>query len=116
MVCCRGSRRRVGVSYAGPYRTRPAYGATVENSVYVNPDHMGKGAGRAMLAELIARCRLAGRRKMVAIIGDSANHASIGLHRSLGFREVETRRNVGFKHERWLDSVLMQLSVVESPL
>ncbi len=98
----------VGYAYAGPYRSRPAYRHTVENSVYVSRLHQGRGVGRLLLAELIRRCEAAGRREMVAIIGDSANRASIALHRALGFEHVGVLRNVGFKHGRWLDSVLMQ--------
>lgn len=98
----------VGYAYAGPYRTRPAYRGTVENSVYVRPDAQGTGVGRALLAELIARCEAAGFRQMVAVIGDSANAGSIGLHRSQGFQNAGVFRAVGWKHGRWLDSVLMQ--------
>ncbi|MBT6205756.1 MAG: N-acetyltransferase [Rhodospirillaceae bacterium] len=101
----------IGFAYAGPYRTRPAYHHTVENSVYVDPDHLGVGAGRALLGALMTRCREAGRREMIAIIGDSGNRASIALHEALGFRHVGTFENVGFKHGRWLDSVLMQRSL-----
>ena len=96
----------VGFAYAGPYRSRPAYRFTVENSVYV--EAAGRGIGRALLGALIARCEDAGFRQMVAVIGDSANAASIGLHRALGFRRVGTLDSVGFKHGRWVDSVIMQ--------
>ena len=98
----------VGYAYAAPYRSRPAYRRTVENSVYVSPHRLGRGAGRLLLAELIRRCEASDRREMVAIIGDSANRASIALHRALGFEHVGVLRNVGFKRGRWLDSVLMQ--------
>jgi L-amino acid N-acyltransferase YncA len=97
-----------GYAYAGPYRARPAYGATVENSVYVAPDQHRRGIGRALLAALIDAATLAGFRQMVAVIGDSANAASIGLHAALGFAPVGTLRAVGWKHGRWLDTVLMQ--------
>ncbi|MBC6441259.1 MAG: N-acetyltransferase [Rhodospirillales bacterium] len=100
-----------GYAYAGPYRTRPAYRHTVENSVYVDGRFQGRGAGRLLLAALIERCEAAGRHEMVAIIGDSGNQASIALHAALGFVMVGTLRNVGFKHERWLDSVIMQRSL-----
>ncbi len=100
-----------GFAYAGPYRARPAYGHTVEDSVYLAPGREGRGLGRALLGEIVAQCRAGGRREIVAVIGDSANHASIGLHRTLGFRMVGTLSDVGFKHGRWLDSVLMQLSL-----
>jgi len=98
----------VGYAYAGAYRPRPAYRGTVENSVYVAPAAQGLGVGRALMQALIAECTGAGFRQMVAVIGDSANAASIGLHRSLGFAPVGTLHSVGWKHGRWLDSVLMQ--------
>ena len=97
-----------GYAYAGAYRPRPAYRGTVENSVYVRAGCRGAGVGRALLAELIARCEAAGFRQMVAVIGDSDNHGSIGLHRALGFADVGVLRAVGWKHGRWLDTVLMQ--------
>jgi len=100
--------RLLGYAYAGPYRTRPAYRHTVEDSVYVAPDAHGKGVGRALLGRLIALAEARGLRQMVAIIGDSANHPSIGLHEALGFTRIGVLRSVGFKHGRWLDSVLMQ--------
>lgn len=97
-----------GYAYAGPYRPRPAYRATVENSVYVGSDHRGTGVGQALLDALITRCTEAGFRQMIAVIGDSGNAASIALHQSLGFADVGTLRSVGWKHGRWLDTVLMQ--------
>jgi phosphinothricin acetyltransferase len=100
--------RARGFAYAGPYRSRPAYRHTVEDSVYVAPDAAGRGLGRAALAAVIERCSARGLRQMVAVIGDSGNAASIGLHRALGFAEAGLLRSVGFKHGRWVDSVLMQ--------
>ena len=97
-----------GYAYAGPYRARPAYRFTVEDSVYVAPTMAGRGLGRALLIRLLALCEAAGCRQVVAVIGDSANAASIRLHAACGFREVGTLRSVGFKHGRWVDSVLMQ--------
>ncbi|HEY7243096.1 MAG TPA: GNAT family N-acetyltransferase [Xanthobacteraceae bacterium] len=97
-----------GYAYAGPYRARPAYKWTVEDSIYVRPGSHRQGIGRALLAELIAFSEAGGYRQMIAIIGDSANAASIELHRAAGFRMVGTFDNVGFKLGRWLDSVLMQ--------
>ena len=97
-----------GYAYAAPYRPRPAYRFTVENSVYVHPDRQRMGLGRLLLTELIAVCEAAGSRQMVAVIGDSANVASIGLHEALGFRRVGVLLNVGFKSGRWVDTVLMQ--------
>lgn len=97
-----------GFAYAGPFRPRAAYRFTVEDSIYVAPDRGGQGIGRSLLTELIARCTALGYRQMVAVIGDSANAGSIGLHRSLGFRMVGTLDCIGHKHGRWVDLVLMQ--------
>jgi L-amino acid N-acyltransferase YncA len=98
----------LGFAYVGPYRTRPAYRYTVEDSVYVAPGAHGRGVGRALLGRLIAQAQARNLRQMVAIIGDSANHASIGLHEALGFERTGVLRSVGFKHGRWVDSVVMQ--------
>ncbi len=97
-----------GYGYCSLYRTRSAYRYAVEDSVYVRPDIVGKGVGTALLAQLIGRSEAQGYRQMIAVIGDSANAASIGLHSSLGFLRVGTLRSVGFKHGRWVDGVLMQ--------
>lgn len=97
-----------GYAYAGPYRTRPAYRLTVENSVYVDDAFLRRGVGRALLEELIRLCTRLGRREMVAVIGDSANAASVGLHAAAGFRHVGTLTGVGHKFGRWLDTVIMQ--------
>jgi len=102
-----------GYAYAGPYRTRPAYRYTVEDSVYVAPDAAGQGIGRALLAEVIARCAALGARQMVAVIGDSGNTGSIRLHESLGFQRAALLQSVGFKLGRWVDSVMMQLPLGE---
>jgi L-amino acid N-acyltransferase YncA len=98
----------VGYSYAALYRDRSAYRYTVENSVYVDGDASRRGVGRALLSAVIARCEIGRWRQMIAVIGDSNNVASIALHESLRFRLVGTLRAVGFKHGRWVDSVLMQ--------
>lgn len=100
--------RVVGYAYAGSYRARPAYRFTVEDSVYVAHDALGRGVGRALLAELVMRCEAAGFRQMIAVIGDSANTGSIELHRRAGFAMIGTLPAVGFKFGRWVDSVLMQ--------
>jgi L-amino acid N-acyltransferase YncA len=98
-----------GYAYAGPFRTRPAFRLTIENSVYIAPDMQRRGIGRALLAALIEACAARGYRQMIAVIGDSSKQAaSIGLHEALGFRHVGILDHVGFKHGRWLDSVLMQ--------
>jgi L-amino acid N-acyltransferase YncA len=98
----------VGYTYAGPYHTRPGYRSTVEDSIYVASDTQGQGVGRALLEELIKACEALGFRRMIAVIGDRASVGSIGLHRSCGFQHVGVLEAVGYKHGRWLDSVLMQ--------
>jgi phosphinothricin acetyltransferase len=105
LVAVRGDEV-VGYSYATFYRPRPAYRHTIENWVYVAHAHHRSGVGSALLAALIARCEGGPWRQMVAVIGDSANAGSITLHRRLGFDMVGTLRNVGFKHGRWVDTVL----------
>ncbi len=97
-----------GYAYVGPYRTRPAYRFTVEDSIYVDPNAHRRGIGRALLARLIEESERRGFRQMLAVIGDSAQTPSIEVHRALGFRMVGNFENVGFKFDRWLDSVLMQ--------
>jgi L-amino acid N-acyltransferase YncA len=103
----------VGYAYAGPYRARPAYRFTVEDSIYVDPRAQGRGIGRALLDRLIADSTSRGFRLMIAVIGDSAQTPSIELHRAAGFKMVGTFENVGFKFDRWLDSVLMQRALGE---
>jgi phosphinothricin acetyltransferase len=98
----------VGYAYAGPYRARAAYRWSVEDTIYVAQSSQRRGIGRALLERLIADAEAGGFRQMIAIIGDSANAASIELHRAAGFRMVGTFDNVGFKFGSWLDSVLMQ--------
>ena len=100
-----------GYGYASNYRARSAYRFTLENSIYVDERLRGHGVGIALLEALIARCRGGPWRQMLAVIGDSANVASIGVHRKAGFSEVGVLRNVGYKHGRWVDSVLMQLEL-----
>jgi len=97
-----------GYGYCSLYRSRSAYRYTLEDSVYVRPGSEGRGVGGALLAELIRRCEAAGYRQLVAVIGDSANAASIGLHASQGFLHAGTLRSTGFKFGRWVDSVIMQ--------
>jgi phosphinothricin acetyltransferase len=98
----------MGYAYAGPHRARPAYRWSVEDSIYIAPQSQRRGLGRALLERLIIDAEAIGFRQMIAVIGDSANAASIELHRAAGFRMVGTFDNVGFKFGRWLDSVLMQ--------
>ncbi|MFL6728240.1 MAG: GNAT family N-acetyltransferase [Sphingomicrobium sp.] len=97
----------VGYAYATQFRDRAAYRFTAENSIYVHPDRMGRGIGKALLAELMQRSAAYGFRTMVAVIG-GAEPASIALHSKAGFREAGRLKAVGFKHGRWLDSVYMQ--------
>jgi phosphinothricin acetyltransferase len=104
-----------GYAYARPYRPRLAYRFTVESSVYIHPAHARQGLGRILMAEVIAACGKAGCRQMIAVIGDADNTASIGLHRALGFQHVGVFRSVGFKFERWVDTVLMQRRLGDAP-
>jgi len=98
----------IGYAYAGPYRPRPAYRFTVENSVYLAPASHRRGIGTALLQKLITESETRGYRQMIAVIGDSANHGSIGVHTRCGFQMIGTHPNVGFKFGRWLDTVMMQ--------
>jgi L-amino acid N-acyltransferase YncA len=100
--------RVLGYAYATRYRVRPAYRYTIEDSVYVADEGVGRGIGSALLGGLITRCERGPWRQMIAVIGDSGNAASIGLHRRHGFREVGTFTAAGWKLGRWVDSVLMQ--------
>jgi len=103
----------MGYSYAAAYRPRPAYRYTIEDSVYVAEGCDGRGVGSALLAALVARCDQGPWRQMVAIIGNSANHASIALHARAGFDTVGTIRAAGFKLGRWVDTVIMQRALGE---
>ena len=98
----------MGYAYAGPYRTRPAYRYTVENSIYIAPQAHRRGIGRALLDRLITECEARNYRLMIAVIGDAAQTPSIELHRAAGFKMVGAFEAVGYKFDRWLDSVLMQ--------
>lgn len=97
-----------GYAYANRFRPRPAYRFSVENSVYIHPDARRGGVARLLMAELMTRCEQAGARQMIAVIGDSANAGSIGLHSLLGFRHIGTMQSTGWKFDRWLDNVFMQ--------
>ena len=97
-----------GYAYAGPYRARPAYRFTVEDSIYIDPTMQRRGIGRALLTRLLAETEAGDFQQMIAVIGDSANTPSIALHAAAGFRMVGTFESVGHKFGRWLDSVLMQ--------
>jgi L-amino acid N-acyltransferase YncA len=97
-----------GYCYAVPYRPRPAYRHTIEDSVYVAHDRAGRGIGRALLASLIERCEQGPWRQLLAVVGNSGNAGSLALHESLGFQQVGVLRSVGFKLGAWTDTVLMQ--------
>jgi phosphinothricin acetyltransferase len=98
----------VGYGYCAPYRSRSAYRYSLEDSIYVRNGSEGRGVGSALLRTLIERCEALGYRQLIAVIGDSANAASINLHASFGFQRVGTLRSAGFKFGRWVDSILMQ--------
>ncbi|MDE0801238.1 MAG: GNAT family N-acetyltransferase [Rhodospirillaceae bacterium] len=100
-----------GYAYTGLYRTRWGYRYTVEDSVYVGQKHLGKGIGRSLLEDLIAKTTGLGYRQMISVIGDSANAASIALHSQLGFKVIGALPSTGRKFDRWIDSVLMQRSL-----
>ena len=105
--------RVVGYAYAGPYRPRPAYRFTVENSVYLDLAIHRRGIGLQLMQRLIAECTTRGFRQMIAVIGDSTNSGSIGVHTRCGFQMIGTHPNVGLKFGRWLDTVMMQLALGE---
>lgn len=103
----------LGYGYFAPFRPRTAYRFTAEDSVYVRDDIRGQGVGKALVAQLLARAEAKGIRQMVAVIGDSENVGSIGLHISLGFRQVGVLKAVGMKFGRWVDVVQMQRALGE---
>jgi phosphinothricin acetyltransferase len=98
----------LGFAYAAPFRARSAYRFTAEDSVYIAPDAIGRGVGRALLGAVIEACEALGVRQLTAVIGDSGNAASIGLHTALGFERTGLSRSVGYKHGHWVDIVFMQ--------
>ena len=97
-----------GFAYCNWFKPRPAYRFSAEDSIYLAPQAQGKGLGRALLAELAAQAERVGVRKLIAVIGDSANAGSIGVHRAQGFRQVGVLSSCGWKFDRWLDVVLME--------
>jgi phosphinothricin acetyltransferase len=103
----------LGFGYCGPFRPRPAYRFTAEDSVYVRDDIRGQGVGKALVAEVLSRAEAMGIRQMMAVIGDAENVGSIGLHISLGFRQVGVLKAVGMKFGRWVDVVQMQRALGE---
>jgi phosphinothricin acetyltransferase len=98
----------IGYAYGNWFKPRPAYRFSVEDSIYLAPEAAGKGLGRALLAELLARLEAGGIRKVMAVIGDSANAGSVGVHTTLGFERIGVVKSCGWKFDRWLDIVLME--------
>jgi L-amino acid N-acyltransferase YncA len=101
----------IGFAYGNWFKPRPAYRYSVEDSIYLAPDQAGKGLGRALLSELLARCESAGIRKIMAVIGDSANAGSVGLHRALGFTQFGIVESCGWKFGAWRDIVIMLITL-----
>jgi phosphinothricin acetyltransferase len=98
----------LGFAYCNWFKPRPAYRFSAEDSIYMAPQAQGQGLGRALLSELALRAQAAGLRKLIAVIGDSGNAGSVGVHRAVGFTEVGVLRSCGWKFDRWLDIVLME--------
>ena len=103
-----------GYAYAGPWRRKPAYRLTAEDSVFVAPARAGAGVGRALLTELLTACTDAGVRQVIAVIADTGDPASVGLHRACGFTDAGRLTGVGFKHGRWIDTLLMQRTLASA--
>ncbi|KQT11520.1 GNAT family N-acetyltransferase [Ramlibacter sp. Leaf400] len=103
--------RVLGYAYCQWFKPRPAYRYSAEDSIYLHPDAAGKGLGKQLLAALMAQAESVGVRKLIAVIGDSSNAGSVGVHRALGFTPVGTIANCGWKFERWLDIVLMEKAI-----
>jgi L-amino acid N-acyltransferase YncA len=106
----------VGYAYASPYRPRPAYQFTVEDSIYIHPDFLARGLGRLLLTKLIEFCEIQGSHQMVAIIGDSSNTASIRLHAAFGFHKVGVLQEVGRKFGKWVDTIIMQRALCKDKI
>jgi phosphinothricin acetyltransferase len=98
----------VGYAYAAPWRPKPAYRFSVEDTIYLAPDWTGRGVGRSLLGAVLAGAAAAGARQMIAVIADTGSPSSAALHKSFGFTEAGLLRNVGYKHDRWVDTLLMQ--------
>ncbi len=101
----------LGYAYANWFKPRPAYRFSAEDSIYVANQARGQGIGRLLLDALCRECEACGVRKMIAVIGDSSNVGSVGVHRAAGFAHVGTLRSVGWKFGRWLDVVMMEKSL-----
>ena len=103
--------RVAGFAYCQWFKPRPAYRFSAEDSIYLHPDFAGKGLGKLLLAELEKQATAAGIRKLIAVIGDSANQGSVGVHRTLGFKPVGVIQSCGWKFGKWLDIVLMEKQI-----
>jgi phosphinothricin acetyltransferase len=111
LVAAQADGQIVGYAYAAQFRDRSAYRFAGEDSVYIRDDQRGQGVGKALVAALLDRAEACGFRQMFAVIGDSENTGSIGLHLSLGFRQVGVLKSAGIKFGRWVDVVFMQRAV-----
>jgi phosphinothricin acetyltransferase len=107
LVCAVGDAP-IGYAYATPWRTKPAYGRTVEDSIYLTPDHTGRGLGHRLLHALLTGCAAVGVEQVIAVIADGGDPTSTALHRAHGFTDAGRLRRVGYKHGRHLDTVLLQ--------
>ncbi|MET0475376.1 MAG: N-acetyltransferase family protein [Mycobacterium sp.] len=101
-----------GYAYCGPWKTRPAYRSTVEDSVYVAPWAVGRGCGTELMADLLDASAVRGIREVIAVIADTGDPASIALHHRFGFSDAGRLENVGYKHDRFVDTFLLQRSLV----
>ncbi len=111
-----GSGSVCGFAYASPWRPKPAYRHTVEDTVYLSPGHTGRGIGSALLGGLLAGCADAGARQVIAVIADTGSDASAALHRRFGFTQAGRLSGVGRKHGRWIDTLLMQKELMQKDL
>lgn len=99
----------LGFAYAGQYRPKPGYRHSLEDTIYLAPGTIGRGLGRRLLGELIEQCRQSGARQLVAVVADSGDPSSLRLHESFGFKQAGRLEAIGFKHGRWIDTILLQL-------
>ena len=111
-----GDRSVCGFAYASPWRPKPAYRHTVEDTVYLSPGHTGRGIGSALLGGLLAGCADVGARQVIAVIADTGSDASAALHRRFGFTQAGCLSGVGRKHGRWIDTLLMQKELMQKDL
>jgi L-amino acid N-acyltransferase YncA len=112
LVAEAGTDRAIaGYAYAGLWRRKPAYRATVEDSIFISPGYTGRGIGRLLLANLLTSCTAAGARQVIAVIADSGAEASVRLHESCGFTHAGRLADVGYKHGNWISTLLMQRAI-----